>query len=72
MIIAILKIFAVLLPWVIEFFGKEAKARREDEGFDKAIAENDAAAITRMLSQRYDSVRSKDSSSPGQQGNNQS
>jgi hypothetical protein len=72
MITAILKIFAVVLPWVIELFGKDAKARRADEGFDKAIAENDAAAITRMLSQRYDSVRSKNSCGAGQQGNNQS
>ncbi|MDP3012689.1 MAG: hypothetical protein Q8M92_00510 [Candidatus Subteraquimicrobiales bacterium] len=62
---AILKLIVFILPLLLEaFFSKGAKTRRADEDFDKALAETDAAAITRLLSQRYDSVRGKTDSNP--------
>jgi hypothetical protein len=62
MITAILSIIAAILPYVLELFSKEAKVQRGNSEFDKAIAENDVDSISRMLSERYDSVRKKNSS----------
>lgn len=58
MIDAILKIAATLLPWVMDIFlNPERKIKRENESFDKAIAEGDSNTIARLLSQRYDGVQ---------------
>ena len=65
MIAAILKIAALLAPFLIELFSKEAKAERSNHDFDKALAEGDADSISRLLSERYDRVRSKSSGDPG-------
>lgn len=62
MITAILTIIAAALPLVLELFSKEVKVQRRNNEFDKAIAENDVDSISRMLSERYDSVRAKNSS----------
>jgi len=66
MISAILSIIATILPRVMELFDPEAKRRRENEAFDKAIANTDAAAISSLLSQRFDRVRTPTGSYPGQ------
>ena len=57
MIDTILQIIALILPWIMERFSKEASTRREHEAFDSALAKNDAALAGRLLSQRYDRVR---------------
>ena len=68
MVSAILKIISELLPWLLGLFNEEAKARRENEAFDKAIANNDADTISRLLSERYDRMRSKGGDRPGLPG----
>jgi len=59
MVSAILKIISELLPWLLGLFNEEAKTRRENEAFDKAIADSDADTISRLLSERFDRVRSQ-------------
>lgn len=58
MVSAILRIVAELLPWLLGLFNEEAKVRRDNEAFDKAIAASDADAISRLLSERFERVRS--------------
>jgi hypothetical protein len=63
MISTILSIIAFFGPILYELLaGKDARIGRSNENFDEAIAANDTAAITRLLSQRYDSVRAKSNS----------
>jgi hypothetical protein len=57
MVSAILKIISELLPWLLGLFNEEARARRENEAFDKAVAGNDHESISRLLSERFDRVR---------------
>lgn len=61
---AILKIIAILLPLVLKLFAPEAQRRKENEKFDKALAENNPDDIARLLSERYDRVRQKKRSNP--------
>jgi hypothetical protein len=57
MITAILQIIAAILPWIIEILGEEAEKGRKNAAFDTALAKNDAALVSRLLSERFDTVR---------------
>jgi hypothetical protein len=65
MIAAILQIIAAIVPWIMEAFDAESQIRRKNAQIDDAIAKNDTAAITRMLSQRVDRVHAKSRHSAG-------
>jgi hypothetical protein len=65
MIAAILQIIASIIPWIMEAFDAESQIRRRNAQIDDSIAKNDAAAITRMLSQRTDRVLAKSRRSAG-------
>ena len=69
MIGAILSILAAILPTILGLFSPEAKRRRENEAYDKALTCGDVANISDLLSQRFDRVRSQGGSgNSGQPG----
>lgn len=61
----VLKLVAYMVPWIMEMNSPANKVRRKDETFDKALSENNADDITRLMSQRIDSVRAKGGSNTG-------
>jgi len=67
MLSAILNIVAQILPFILGLFSHEAKTRRENEAFDKALAYGDVADISMLLSARFDRVRSKNTGSDSRQ-----
>lgn len=55
-------IAAVLGLWLKK---SRTKKEKEDEEMDKAIADGDADAVTRIFSERFDRVSSKNRNSAG-------
>ena len=72
MISLVLQIIAFALPWIGSLFTAESKAQRRNDDFDKALATGNTADISRLLSERYDSMRSKDSGDSRLKGINKS